>query len=82
MLDVHSPVRRVEVMRTPSGDHAERVVLVAQPTGTGVDVGTIRPALLRVHPLLGVVDLGRGSQPEVVFKFDGTGSGALSGPVG
>ena len=31
--DAHAPMRDVEVVRPPAGNHAEGVVLVAQPAG-------------------------------------------------
>src|SRR5258708_22437475 len=69
MLQIHAPVRRVEMMGAPPGDHAEAIGVVAKPAGPRVHVGISGGVrLLRVHPLLGVIDLRRRPDPHVVVQ--------------
>ena len=72
-LGVHAPVRGVEVVRAPAGDHAEAVGLVAQPAGPVGLVG------LRVDAGLGVIGLLGRAEPHVVVEVGGHG---LLGGVG
>src|SRR3990172_5786259 len=45
VFHVHSPVRGIDVMRSPAGDHAGAELLAAQPAGTAV-------VLLRMNSFL------------------------------
>ena len=71
-LHVHAPVRRVKVVRAPTGDHAETVVLVAQPAGARADVrASIAAEALRMYPLFGVVGLRCRAEPHLVIECRG-----------
>src|SRR5581483_5189753 len=66
VLGVHAPVRAVDVVRAPSGDHARAELAAAQPAGAII-------SLLRMYTVDGVVDIWRLAQPHLVVEPLGRG---------